>query len=333
MNILYATDGSECAGIAGRLLTRLSLPADVRVTVLSAVPPPSWLAMMPLEGSAGAQGTIYAMLDEIAVEQKAAACRTAEDAAALLRQQGANASVCVRRQAPAEAILEEATEEEARLIVVGSHGMGAIEHLVIGSVSERVARYAHCSVLVARADTLKRAVVAVDGSESAGQALDAILRLPLPVDLEMILVYVRPPATLPPALQLGPGFSGGAMLDEYLQQSHALGEQIVRHAQAHLRHVGREATTGVRCGDPAEELIAAAREAGADLIVIGAANKSALGRLFLGSVSGRVLSHAPCSVMIARTRIEDVRAEASPADITATAEASSRRGEPTGSPA
>jgi hypothetical protein len=48
-------------------------------------------------------------------------------------------------------------------------------------------------------------------------------------------------------------------------------------------------------------VIALAREIGADLIVTGAANKSALGRLFLGSVSGRLLSHAPCSVLIART--------------------------------
>jgi nucleotide-binding universal stress UspA family protein len=301
MKILYATDGSERAGTAGRLLTRLSLRADAKVTVLSAVPPPGWLATMPLESSAGAQGTIYAMLDEITAEQQAAARRTAEDAAAFLRQQGANAGTCVRQQAPAEAILAEAKEEEAGLIVVGSHGMGAIEHLVIGSVSERIARYAQCSVLVARAGTLKRAIIAVDGSESAGHALDAILRLPLPIDLEMTLVYVRPLATLPPALQLGPGFSGGTMLDEYLQQSHALGEQIVRHAQAHLRHAGRAVGTEVRCGDPAEELIAAAREAGADLMVVGAANKSALGRLFLGSVSGRVLSHAPCSVLVART--------------------------------
>ena len=47
-------------------------------------------------------------------------------------------------------------------------------------------------------------------------------------------------------------------------------------------------------------MIALAREIGADLIVTGAANKSALGRLFLGSVSGRLLSHAPCSVLVFR---------------------------------
>lgn len=301
MNILLATDGSECAGAAGRLLARLSLPKDARVTVLSAIPPPSWRATMPLEGSAGAEGSIYPLLAEIAAEEQTAALETAKTAAAALRQHGATVAACVRRQAPAEAILEEAAKEQVELIVVGSHGMGAIEHFLLGSVSERVARYAHCSVLVARGDTLRRAIVAVDGSDSAEHALDALLRLPLPAEMEMTLVHVLRPDTLPSALQLGPGFSVGAMIDEYERQYHSLGEQIVRHAQAHRRHAGREAATEVRWGAPADELIAAARVASADLIVVGAANKSALGRLFLGSVSSRVLRHAPCSVLVARS--------------------------------
>jgi hypothetical protein len=44
MNLLHATDGSECAATAGRLLATLPLPADTRVTVLSAVPHSAWLA-------------------------------------------------------------------------------------------------------------------------------------------------------------------------------------------------------------------------------------------------------------------------------------------------
>ena len=301
MNILYGTDGSEGAGIAGRLLARPSLSADTRITVLSAVAPLGWLATMPLEGTIGAEGTFYPQLAEIVAEEQAAAREAARAAAAALQDRGAPVTACVRQQAPAEAILEQAREDGAELIVVGSHGMGAVERFLLGSVSERVARYAHCSVMVARGDTLRRAIVAVDGSESAEHALDALLRLPLPAEMEITLVYVLRPDALPPALQLGPGFSGGAMIDEYEQQYHTLGEQIVQHAQAHLHHAGREAATEVRRGAPAEELIAAAREAGADLIVVGAANKSALGRLFLGSVSSRVLSHAPCSVMVARS--------------------------------
>jgi nucleotide-binding universal stress UspA family protein len=88
-----------------------------------------------------------------------------------------------------------------------------------------------------------------------------------------------------------------------------VGLRIARHAQERLRAGGRAAEVAVRCGAPADELIATAKETGADLIVVGAANRSALGRLFLGSVSGRLLSHAPCSVLIARTPAETVKAE------------------------
>jgi len=47
-------------------------------------------------------------------------------------------------------IVRHAHENEADLIVMGSHGRTGIEHLMIGSVAERVVRKATCSVLVVR---------------------------------------------------------------------------------------------------------------------------------------------------------------------------------------
>lgn len=54
---------------------------------------------------------------------------------------------------PATEILALASEVGADLIFVGSHGKTGVERLVLGSVSERVVREAHCPVLVARAKT------------------------------------------------------------------------------------------------------------------------------------------------------------------------------------
>ena len=47
----------------------------------------------------------------------------------------------------AVAIVDYATQIEADLIVMGTHGRGAIGHLLMGSVAERVVRTAHCPVL------------------------------------------------------------------------------------------------------------------------------------------------------------------------------------------
>jgi nucleotide-binding universal stress UspA family protein len=51
---------------------------------------------------------------------------------------------------PFSLILNEAEKESVDLIVVGSHGKQGIERLLLGSVSEKVARKAKCSVLVVR---------------------------------------------------------------------------------------------------------------------------------------------------------------------------------------
>ena len=155
MKIIYATDGSAGAATAGRLLAALPLPPDTQITVLSAIPEPGWTPVPAL----GAEASSYPLMEQVAAHEHAEALRTAEAAAAPLRERGLRVTVSVRRHKPVEAILEQAREDDTDLIVVGSHGMGAVERFLIGSVSERVARYAHCSVLVARGETIGRAIV------------------------------------------------------------------------------------------------------------------------------------------------------------------------------
>jgi nucleotide-binding universal stress UspA family protein len=53
-------------------------------------------------------------------------------------------------------------------------------------------------------------------------------------------------------------------------------------------------------GRPAAEVLAAAEEPGVDLVVLGARGLGTIGRLLLGSVSERVLQHAPCPVLIVK---------------------------------
>jgi nucleotide-binding universal stress UspA family protein len=263
MNILYATDGSECAAAAGRLLAALPLPAGAQVTVLSAVPELGWIETPVLPEVA----------EQAAEEELTAAVRVAEAAAAPFRERGLRVRVTAQRRSAGDAILDEAMKEGADLIVVGSQGKGAIERFLIGSVSERVARSAHCPVLVARGDTIHRAIIGVDGSEATEHALDVLALLPLPPEIETMMIHVLRPGDLPPPLLLGPGSGGETAIDAFDREQHAMGERIARHAQAHFRHAGHEAATEVRCGAPAEELIAAARDCDADLIVVGAANK------------------------------------------------------------
>ena len=58
--------------------------------------------------------------------------------------------VVVTSNAPALTIVQYARETNIDLIVMGTHGRGAISHLLMGSVAERVVRLANCPVLVVR---------------------------------------------------------------------------------------------------------------------------------------------------------------------------------------
>ncbi|HJN10861.1 MAG TPA: universal stress protein [Pirellulaceae bacterium] len=59
-------------------------------------------------------------------------------------------TVDVRIGAAAHEIIELADHEQAELIVLTSHGRTGLQHLLIGSVAERVTRLAHCPVLILR---------------------------------------------------------------------------------------------------------------------------------------------------------------------------------------
>ena len=55
-----------------------------------------------------------------------------------------------------------------------------------------------------------------------------------------------------------------------------------------------------RVGDPSTEIINAAKELNADLIVVGSKGKSLVERLLLGSVSTYVVTHSPISTLVVR---------------------------------
>jgi nucleotide-binding universal stress UspA family protein len=85
--------------------------------------------------------------DAVAAADKALAERvSAEDRAALHAE-----TAVIQSASPARAIIDYAREHRVDLIVAGTHGRGAVEHLLLGSVAERIVRHAPCAVLTVRA--------------------------------------------------------------------------------------------------------------------------------------------------------------------------------------
>lgn len=95
------------------------------------------------------------MFDELVQRQRAEALRHLNAAIDVLKQNAPQLVVTgiLREGRPKDAILDEAEHWGAELIVVGSHGYGAIRRLFLGSVSLALAANAPCSVEIVRHPT------------------------------------------------------------------------------------------------------------------------------------------------------------------------------------
>jgi len=142
----------------------------------------------------------------------------------------------------------------------------------------------------------KRILVATDGSNDAGRAIDWIADFPLPADASIEVVNaVRLPFPMDQIVALG--------WQEFLAES----ERVVAEARRRLEK--RWPTVGGRVleGDPRKVIVDAATKAGSDLIVLGARGLGAVASFLLGSVSIGVTRHASCPVLVCRGAARPVR--------------------------
>jgi nucleotide-binding universal stress UspA family protein len=137
-HILLATDFSTGANAATDLTVKLAPTTNPRVRVVHVRGESLWREATDAIDSVtkrNVESMMWDKLNHLAHEHFGA---------------GATAEL-LTGDAPATAIVQRAREIAADLIVVATHGRTGLPRLLIGSVAERVAREAHCSVLVARA--------------------------------------------------------------------------------------------------------------------------------------------------------------------------------------
>ena len=156
-------------------------------------------------------------------------------------------------------------------------------------------------------------LVAYDGSKCANAALDEMQFAGLPRVGEAVIMSITE-VWLPP-----PPGSSYEILEQAsivrvpfdLKRVYAKGSLAVKEAKALAERAakslsasfpGWKVRTEASYGSPAWELVQKADKWRPDLVVVGSHGRSALGRLFLGSISQRVLTESRCSVRVARGR-------------------------------
>jgi len=148
---------------------------------------------------------------------------------------------------------------------------------------------------------MKVVLAATDGSECGTAALKQAAQMANTDGAQLVVMSVIPRNIEPRATN--------SDLTEYARAEHLAGDEaealslIVDDVLAEARvivaeHYGGQAIYVSRAGDPAEEILACARERSADMIVLGTRGRGPLGALVLGSVSRPVANSAGCAVTI-----------------------------------
>jgi nucleotide-binding universal stress UspA family protein len=146
MNILLATDGSECSRVAVDEIAHRPWPHGTHIEVVAVVD--IGFQNAPQLGPISPE--YFNGLEQALEENAALALRDAEARLAPCKAAGVEIGTKRLLGPPALTILDEAEASHADLVVVGSHGRGALKRLVLGSVSHAVVMHAKCSVEVVR---------------------------------------------------------------------------------------------------------------------------------------------------------------------------------------
>jgi nucleotide-binding universal stress UspA family protein len=174
---------------------------------------------------------------------------------------------------------------------MATHGREGLSHLLLGSVTEALIRHGERPVLCVRepdhgtALPYRRILVPSDLSEPSRRAFPLASLLARAFESDVIGVHV---GSLPPDTRLG---------TPYWVEHEAPDQKGVEEFMAPA-FPGVGFSARIRQGEPWREIVAAALEERADLLVVSTHGAGSLAKRLLGSHAERVARHAPCPVLV-----------------------------------
>lgn len=210
--------------------------------------------------------------------------------------------LAIRKGDPGTQVCEFAKETSCQLIVLPSHGRHGLSRLLMGSVTERIIRHCHCSVLVLRPTKesesaakppvdffpRKSVVVPIDFSDASSLAIETALEVTARRDQVHIVSVV-------PTLDFADFADTGVVSDE--DRINTCREYMSRYL---TEHGYGSLQTNAFVGDPGTLIVEHAGKLKADLIVMPSHGRHGLKRWVLGSTTERVLRHSNVPVLVLR---------------------------------
>jgi nucleotide-binding universal stress UspA family protein len=198
-------------------------------------------------------------------------------------------------------ILDTAAVEGVGLIVMTSHGYSGFTRWMLGSVTERVLRGAPCPVLLVRnADPIRKAVITLDGSRLAEEALQPGLEVAGLLGCQTTLFRVDQQEQLS-SVELGLlEASSSEFCQELVRDNRDRVSYYLECLSERFSLPGQDIETAVVKGKAAECILEYIDEQQIDLVSIATHGYTGLRRWVYGSVTEKVVRNANCAMLIVR---------------------------------
>jgi nucleotide-binding universal stress UspA family protein len=298
--ILVPLDGSRVAEQILPHLRRLLHRQNAEVILVRAAVPP------PMEnGMLIADALLAAARDYLTAMQEH------------LRDQGVRVRSVVKAGSPAGVILDVAEQERATMIALATHGETGLKRLLAGSVAEAVLRRSPVPVLLVRPFWSYELLPGRSDEDELRPMSNLLMPMDNPEDAELLL---------PPVTELARLFDARVVLLHVITRTNRneadpaarrSGEeaQLARLA-SRLEHEKVEAVTLIEKGEPAHQILEAARANEIDLIAMSTHARAGFLGLFSSSVTEKVLRESTCPMLVVHSPVSGTgRREQDPAGV------------------
>jgi len=274
--ILVAVDGSETSNNALKQSFKL-ISDNTALTVLSVSP--YFEIDHPLSEVDNLNTTLKKQSEKIILE-----------ASSIAESEGASITAILKEGDVYKKIIEAAEESGSELIVMGRRGMTRVERALIGSDADRVVgHFRGTTIIVPKGTTLQfdNILIATDGSEHSDNALDEAISY---------AKYHKSSLSIVNAVTVADEIV--ALFPDAYRKISDKATEYLNGVKDEAERAGVNASIFLRKGNPCESIIEVAKELQAGLIIMGSHGKTGLRKIFMGSVTKRVIGHAPCPVMV-----------------------------------
>jgi universal stress protein A len=145
---------------------------------------------------------------------------------------------------------------------------------------------------------IKKILHATDFSKASARALQEAIKLAKDNNAQLLVVHVIEPMPY----VVGGEFGGAEIYTKLEDMAKRNAQSSMSKLMERLKKLKVKAESLLLRGSSHEQIVKAARNKKADMIVIGTHGRTGLSKLFMGSVAGKVVSLAACPVMTVRGR-------------------------------